>query len=522
MRFDRAWGIAGVRVSVLSIRHLNKTFPGVHALIDVDFDVEPGEVHALVGQNGSGKSTLIKVLAGFHAPDSGFEAEVLGEAYALGDSKAAHDVGLRFVHQDLGLVPVLDSIDNLALGAGYVTGSSGRILWRQQAAAARRAVAAIGYDVDVRKPVDRLAPIERTAVAIARALRDVNDRAVALLVLDEPTATMPQPEVDRLFEIVNELRRRGIAVLYVSHHLEEIFTIGDRVTVLRDGRNVGTRAVAGLEERELVELMTGGFVDATVTSHQVVSDDPVLQARGLSGRRLRDVDLTVHRGEIVGVAGITGSGREELCSMLFGGRPRSGTVTVDGRPVAAMAPHEAVSAGVGFVPADRHRDGLIMQFNVRENLTLSGLGRFWKRLRLDQRDERRQCVASIGRLDVKTPSTETVVESLSGGNQQKIVLGKWLQTAPKLLLLDEPTQGVDIASKAELHDLIDRAAAAGSAVLVCSSDEVELERLCDRVVIARAGQFTNELRRPNISAGRLAQESLGIERPTVGTEGERP
>ena len=261
--------------SVLRIHGLSKSFPGTQALLEVDFDVRAGEVHALVGQNGSGKSTLIKVLAGFHAPDPGATAELCGEPFPLGDSDAAHAAGLRFVHQDLGLVPTLDTVDNLALGVGYVTGRGGRILWRRQAAAAREAVNAVGYRVDVRQPIDRLEPIERTAVAIARALRDIGGTVVSLLVLDEPTATMPQPEVERLFTIVEQVKRRGVAVLYVSHHLDEIFVIADRVTVFRDGRNVGTREVAGLSKRELVELMTGGFVDAPPTTMAIAAGEPV-------------------------------------------------------------------------------------------------------------------------------------------------------------------------------------------------------------------------------------------------------
>jgi len=506
---------------ILSIRHLSKTFPGTRALDDVDFEVRPGEVHALVGQNGSGKSTLIKVLAGFHSPDAGATAEFAGESFRLGDSNAAHAAGLRFVHQDLGLVPTLNAVDNLALGVGYVTGRGGRIRWRQQAKVAREAIKAIGYQVDVRKPMARLQPVERTAVAIARALVEL-DGKVSMLVLDEPTATMPRPEVERLFRIVDNVKRRGVGVLYVSHHLDEIFVIADRVTVFRDGHNVGTRPVAGLSRRELIEMMTGGFVDAAPTNPPAPAGEAVMQLASVSGRELKDLDLTLHRGEVVGVAGITGSGREELCSLIFGGRRRTGTITVDGKQLDAMSPDRAVALGVGLVPADRHADGLVMTFNVRENLALGDLSMFWQRFRLRHRDERRDAVASIEEFGVVTPSCETTVESLSGGNQQKIVLARWLRLKPHVLLLDEPTQGVDVAGKADVHQLIDRAAGDGTAVLVCSSDEAELERLCDRVVVVRSGRAVAEFHRPNIAAKRLAQESLGLEHATTSGRSVAP
>jgi ribose transport system ATP-binding protein len=491
---------------ILTIRNLSKTFPGTRALDGVDFDVRPGEVHALVGQNGSGKSTLIKVLAGFHRPDPGAEAQVNGERYQLGDSDAAHDAGLRFVHQDLGLVSTLDAVDNLALGVGYLTGRGNRIRWRQQADLARRAIGSLGYDVDVETPVGRLEPLERTAVAIARALRGID--GVSLLVLDEPTAAMPRPDVERLFEIVRRVRQRGVGVLYVSHHLDEVFTIADRVTVLRDGRNFGTDDVGAITPRSLVERMTGGWADEAPPSTGVDRGEPVLCIRGLAGRELRSLDLVVHAGEVVGVAGINGSGREEVCGLVFGGRPRRGTVTVSGAALAPMSPDESVALGVGFVPADRHRDGLVLSFSVRENLTLSCLGEFRRRFRLQHRDERRHADLSITELGVKTPTTEATVESLSGGNQQKVVLGRWLGLRTRALLLDEPTQGVDVAAKADVHQLVDKAAGAGTAVLVASSDEAELERLCDRVVVIHRGRAAAELCRPHINARRIAQTSL--------------
>lgn len=503
---------------VVELGAVSKTFPGTQALLDVDLDIRAGEIHALVGQNGSGKSTLIKILAGYHRPDPGAWARVRGADYVFGDPIAAKAAGLRFVHQDLGLVPTLDTVDNIALGFGYHTGRLSRIRWRQQVAAAANAIQAIGYDIDIRAPVQRLEPIERTAIAVARALQELGG-GTRLLVLDEPTATMPKPETDRLFGIVDRVRRMGIGVLYVSHHLDEVFAIADRVTVLRDGRKVETRPVAGLSKRDLVELMTGGVVDESPPDAARVEEKPILRVSGLGGRELQGMDVTVHAGEVVGIAGITGSGREEVCSLLFGGCTRTGEVRIGDEVLSPFRPDESLTLGVGMVPANRHRDGLILAMNVRENITLTDVGRFRGWLALRHRMEREETDEAIARLGVKTRSRESSIESLSGGNQQKVVIGKWLRLKPRVLLLDEPTQGVDIAAKAEVHQLIDQAAREGAAVLVCSTDEPELERLCDRVLVLRAGRVVAEFHRPAATAQRLAQESLGIDRAATAGSG---
>jgi ribose transport system ATP-binding protein len=497
------------RAPRLELKDVSKTFGGTRVLHDVSLDIAPGEVHALVGQNGSGKSTLIKVLAGFHAADPGASALVDGQPRELGDPDAIHDAGVRFVHQDLGLVPALSVVDNLALGHGYATGLGGRINWRQQRKAAQAAIRAVGYDVDVRKAVDDLQPVEKTAVAIARALQSARGD-MSVLVLDEPTATMPKAEVQRLFSMVNTVRKQGVGILYVSHHLEEVFELADRVTVLVDGHRVATKRCAELDQRSLVELMTGGVVDEARQRTASVLGEPLLTLEGLRGAELTGLDLTVHAGEVVGVAGITGSGREELCSLVFGAKPRHGLVSVRGRGLPASRPDAASTRGMALVPANRLRDGVVLGLNVRENLNLTTVRRLVRHARIPLRDDRRQAAGISRKMSVKAPSLEAPIEALSGGNQQKVVLGKWLQTNPCVLLLDEPTQGVDIAAKAEIHHLIDEAAANGVAVLVCSSDEAELERLCDRVVVLRHGRVACEYNGDEIQTRRLVHTSLGL------------
>jgi ribose transport system ATP-binding protein len=493
--------------TVLSLGDLSKTFSGTRALDQIDLNVCKGEIHALIGQNGSGKSTLIKILAGFHQPDAGAKAEVRGLPFELGLASAAHAAGIRFVHQDLGLVPTLDAIDNLALGFGYEHGRLGRIRWSAQRRAACAALDRVGVAVPLRPPIATLSVFERTALAIARALQNFDDDG-SLLVLDEPTAAMPRPQVEQLFELLRSLRSAGTAVLLVTHHLDEVFSIADRVTVLRDGRRVGTALAAQLTSRDLMQMMIGDSKALTPVTGKRTPGEIVLQTSRLSGSMLTGLDLTVRSQEIVGVAGLNGSGREELCNLLFGADKRKGTVTVAGTFLPAASPAAAVAAGVGLVPADRQRDGILLTHTVRENLTLVDMRSFRGRIGLRRRAEQQHTSDWISRLKIRTASTEVNASALSGGNQQKVVIGKWLRTGRRVLLLDEPTQGVDVAAQAEVHELVSAAAAGGCAVLVCSSDENELAAICDRVVILNRGEVGAELCGGDITAKRIVQLTL--------------
>ena len=497
--------------SRLELQSVSKTFGGTRVLHDVDLDIARGEIHALVGQNGSGKSTLIKVLAGFHDADPGAKALVDGQERILGDPDDIHAAGVRFVHQDLGLVPALSVVDNLALGHGYSVGFGARIKWSQQSKAAEDALRAVGYELDVSRLVEDLQPVERTAVAIARALQSAKGE-MSVLILDEPTATMPKAEVQRLFSIIHTVREQGVAILYVSHHMEEIFELADRVTVLVDGHRVATKRCSEVDQRSLVDLMTGGVVDAMRRrpATEQSAGDALLTLKGVTGAELDGLNLRVHAGEVVGVAGITGSGREELCSLIFGAKGRKGQVSIKGRMLPALRPDMALKLRVGLVPANRLRDGVLIGLNVRENLNLTTVRTLVRRAWISPGADRKQATDLSRKMSVKAPSLEAPIEALSGGNQQKIVLGKWLQTDPDVLLLDEPTQGVDIAAKAEIHHLIDAAADGGMAVLVCSSDEAELERLCDRVVVLRHGHVVSELTGSDIKTRNLVHTSLGL------------
>ena len=491
---------------VLEIRGMSKAFPGTLALDSVDFDVAEGEVHALVGQNGSGKSTLIKVLAGFHHAEAGATVEVDGEPVKLGDGPASHAAGFRFVHQDLALVQDLTVLENLAFGRGFQRGFAGRIRWKDEERSAQALVESLGYDFDVREPVATLAAAEKTGVAIARALQD--EEGARVLVLDEPTATLPTAEVEVLFAAIRRVQQRGLGVVYVSHRLDEVFEIAERVTILRDGRRVGTWAIKDIDENQLIERMTGGVPLKARKATSAGLGDARLEVSEVGGEALQSLSFSVRAGEVLGIAGLTGSGRDELLPLLFGDEPRRGQIKVDGDEVPMADPHAAKDAGLALVPADRHRHGGILLMSLQENVTLTDLGRHTRRTRLSHSKERVEVEEWLEKLDVRPPVAEAALDSLSGGNQQKIVLAKWLRTSPKVLLLDEPTQGVDVGAKASIHALVRQAADAGAAVVIASSDDEEIDDTCDRVLVLRDGRLAGELVGDDVSLEALGRLQL--------------
>jgi ribose transport system ATP-binding protein len=491
--------VAPVGDIAVEIVNLSKTFPGTKALDGVSLTLRRGEVHGLVGQNGSGKSTLIKVLAGYHEPDPGAEIYVAGKPVASRHGFSPSDYNMRFVHQGLGLVDEFNAVDNIALSGGYVTTTRGRIRWRSQARRARELLATVGVDLDVWQPVGTFAAVERTAVAIARALASGRPGS-GLLVLDEPSVALSPSEIERLLGIVRGVADTGVAVLYVSHYLDEVLQVAKRVTVLRNGQLVITRDVAGLDKRELIRLMIGGEIQSYRrgggagggTSNQMAR--PVLSVTNLTGRELRGLSFDLHRGEILGVAGTLGSGRTELPLALAGAaRDCSGKILVADAEPRQHSPRSMKDLGVVLVPGDRHRQGSIAEFTVSENTTLARLEAFRRRGTLRHGLERHYTSEWIDQLDVRPPSPDAAFSSLSGGNQQKVVLGKWLGTNPTVLVLDEPTSGVDVGARATIYDIVRAQATAGLGVIVCSSDTTELAELSDRVIVLRAGEIAAEL-----------------------------
>ena len=502
--------LRGRRVATtLHIHSLSKTFPGQVALRDAALDIEEGEVHALVGQNGSGKSTLIKILAGFHQPDANYVVTMRGADFKIGDAAAAHEAGIRFVHQDLGLVEAVSTVENLALGFGYATAPGGRIKWREETKRAKQLLLDLGFDINVRAPVAMLGAAERTGVAIARALQDL-DAGVSIVVLDEPTAALPGADVDRLFDAVRRLKARGISVIFVSHHLEEVFEIADRVTVLRDGQVVGCKKTSELTMDSLIELIVGRKVVAESAARQIVDAAPRFAVEHLEGPGISDLSFNVRRGEVVGFTGLTGSGRDTLVGLLSGATPRTGgRVSIDSDELPNADPRGAIRKGLAFVPVNRVRNGLLPLMSVRANLTIADVERNTHGFRLDHNAEKTETNEWIKRLGVVTAGTEAPISTLSGGNQQKVMMARSFRLSPEVLLVDEPTQGVDIGAKEEIHAFIDQAAAGGASVVVCSTDSAELARVCDRVIVMYRGTVAETITRESgLTAERIDRALL--------------
>jgi ribose transport system ATP-binding protein len=499
---------------LLEVEHLSKTFGGQRALDDVDFGIaRPGEIHALIGQNGSGKSTLIKVLAGYHKPDRGASAQIEGEPFELGDATSAFAAGLRFVQQDLGLVPDLDAVNNLALGRGYRKNRLGLISWRREENAGRVLLNRLGYDFDMRLPVGRLNAAERTGVAIARAVEDL-EGGTKVLVLDEPTASLPAAEVDRLFEVIRAVQEEGVAIVYVSHRFSEVFRIADRITVLRDGRHVATEDASSLDEAALVRLTIGreltAFEAAEAMGHEVTgrTEGSGLRVRDLAGKVVAGLDFEVGPGEIIGISGVTGSGREEVAELIYGGAPREGHVEVDGEEVPAGRPDASVAHGMALVPAERLSKAAFRDMTLRENVTIAGLGSFAGVLSLRRRAERDDAQRWLDQLEVVPPDPEARLATLSGGNQQKVIIARALRLTPRIIVLDEPTQGVDVGAKAAIHAIVKEAASEGAAVLVVSSESEELLAVCDRVLVLVEGRVIGDLAADDLTVNELTDLTL--------------
>lgn len=495
---DGTDGVAGEQTDapLLRIAHLSKSFPGLKALDDVSLEVRPGEVVSVVGQNGSGKSTLVKILAGLYAADPGSSVE---------------HRELRFIHQDLGLVPTISTVDNLGLGQPLGRRGLLPVRRRQERIAAEQAVRRFGGTFDVSKPVARLVPAERTIVAIARAMSDWSP-ADGVLVLDEPTAALGGEEVDRLFDAVRRVAAEGAGVVFISHRLDEVLGLSDRIVALRDGRVVADLPVAEVDHERLVSIIAGRAIAEMKIEHTCIDDAMAMEVTGIATTSLHGVDFRIRRGEILGLTGILGSGREDIGPAVFGGIPRgAGEVTVDGNLVPPNNTGASIRRGLAFVPADRLRHGAVMTLCARENLTLPMLSPLLRTFgRLDRGAERRETHEWVKRVELHPSLPERRLQLFSGGNQQKIVMAKWLRTKPRVLVLDEPTQGVDVGAKASIYALIDQAAKAGAAVLLASSDLKELMALCDRVLVLRDGRVAAELPRNELSEARLVSESLGL------------
>lgn len=502
----------------LGVRDLTKTFVGSRALDAVNFDVRGGGgVHALLGGNGSGKSTLIKILAGVYRGDPGGEIRVHGEQLKADHASPARsrELGLRFVHQDPGIFGALTVAENIALVNGW-SSQGGRIPWRAVRERTQRLLDRFDIVAAPEQKMETLAPADQTMVAIARALEDL-DSALSILVLDEPTASLPAHEVEVLLEAVRACAANGQTIIYVSHRIEEVMAIADSVTVLRDGKEEVTRSTEGLTEAQLVQHIIGRPIESVLLAPPAVStEEAVLEVEDLATGPLEAVSLHVNRGEIVGVAGLIGSGRTELLRALFGVGPiGSGAIRIEGRERKMRSISAAMKYGIAYVPENRGLDAAFLDLSVKENISAANVRRFWRGFRFAHRAERRATQEDIDAFSIRAASLDAVFASLSGGNQQKAVLARWLRLRPKLLLLDEPTQGVDIGARADVYKTIDAAVNEGLAVLLVSSDFEELARVSDRVLVLRDGRITAELQSAGLDAGRVTGSVYGAKKASA-------
>ena len=493
---------------VLSIKNLSKTFPGQKALQGVALDVLPGEIHALVGANGSGKSTLIKCLSGYHQWDAGGEVFVGGSQLPVPHTSTyAHKMGLGFIHQDLGLIPSLSVLENFCVGRGFTTGPGYKIRWAVEAKKVQDMMTAFGRDISPRTLIRHIPLADRTIVAIVRALEGIQTSG-RLLVLDEPTVALPHTEVERLFETIRRTARVGVGIIYVSHKLQEIFELADRVSVLKDGNCLGSFPVADLDQKKLVELITGRTVETYYPDVELnVGEDEILRTENLSDETVKGVNLSLRRGEIVGVAGLVGSGGSEVGRLLFGAQPRlAGKVWFKDREVNFGHPKEAIKSGIGLITNDRHRDGMFPKLTVGENITIADVQRHWRRCWPQKRAERRELLELIDAFQLTPPDPTRTMDKVSGGNQQKGIMAKWMRIKPDLLICDEPTQGVDIGAKTYIYGRLKQAAADGTTIVLISTEYKDLSFMCDRVLVMRDGHIVAELSGPQLTEESIIEQ----------------
>jgi ribose transport system ATP-binding protein len=486
----------------LQVVGLSKVFGATRALDDFQLDLAEGEVHALVGQNGSGKSTFIKILAGYHTPDAG-TLMIEGRRVKLPITpRLSEACGLRFVHQNLALVPSFTVLETIRLKS-WRRGLA-PIAWRKEASHVGGLLRSLGADIDPRAVVADLSPSERSIVAIARALQNL-PAGRAAIVLDEPTAALGKADADRLFETLRRLKRDGHAILFVSHRLDEVLAIADRVTVLRDGHRVTTQRVGTLNEADLIKAILGRPMEALYPEPPSDVGEAVLRVNGLTGTRVRDVSFTIARGEIVGLTGLAGMGHDEVPDLIYGARKSTGTIAIADVEHRSINPRRSRAAGVAFVPADRESRGAAMRATVAENITAENVSAFFRHGWLHEGDEAKAVEQLLQDFEVRPADPSLRFGALSGGNQQKTLLAKWLQQTPLVLLLHEPTQGIDVGSRQQVFRIIKQTAEAGAAVLVISTEYADLAHICNRVLVMRSGRLVAQLRGAELTEGNVIQ-----------------
>ncbi len=491
--------------AVLQMRGIRKQYPGVQALNGASLDVRAGEVHVLLGENGAGKSTLMKILSGAVRRDAG-EILVNGTPVEIENPIAARRLGISTIYQELSLVPHLTVAENIFLGK-LPKRIPGIVDWKTMRREAQRIVEGLGVRLDPDAPVRTLRLAHQQMVEVARALSD----AARILVMDEPTSALSEREIAQLFATIARLTAQGVAVVYISHRMEEVFRIGDRVTVLRDGCDVATRNIGEVSVPELVRLMANRELADHYPRRGHTLGEELLRVEGLAGGALRDVSLVLHRGEVLGIAGLVGAGRTRLARAIVGAEPVArGRIIIKGRPVEMRSPADAARARVGFLPEDRKQQGLVLGLSLERNVAISHLGRLSRLGVMDRTSERREADVAITSLSIRTPGPAQRVLHLSGGNQQKVVLAKWLAAQAEIFIFDEPTRGIDVAARHDIYLLINHVVEQGAGVIMISSDLPEVLGMSDRVLVMRGGAVAAQLAGNDLTDAAVLQAALGI------------
>ncbi|MGV3084878.1 sugar ABC transporter ATP-binding protein [Enterococcus dispar] len=490
---------------VLKMTDISKHFGGTKALDGIHFSLKKGEIHALLGENGAGKSTLIKVLGGIHQPDRG-EIFINGEQEIIDGINKARELGIGVIHQEIVLVPHLSIVDNLFLGR-EISGQFGIKNQKEMRKKAQEMIAAIGLKMDVDKRVGELNIAQQQMLEIVKAI----SFNVKILVMDEPTSSLSEEEVQKLFEIIEILKQKDVSIIYISHRLDELFAISNRITVIRDGSYVGTKETKTTNSKELVSMMVGRNLESFYVKDDTKREEVVLAVSKLSKNgTFNNISFDVHKGEILGFSGLVGAGRSEIMDAIFGVTSfDSGQIKLNDKIVHFKNPEQAIDAGIAMVPEDRKKQGLVLIKSVGFNMTLASIEHYKKGVLISERKRLAVIQDYINKLHVKTASIETEVGSLSGGNQQKVVIGKWLATQPQLLILDEPTRGVDVAARQEIYGVINELAKDGLAIIMISSDLPEIVNMCDKVCVVREGNLVEKLTKDEITQENIMRYATG-------------
>jgi len=495
---------------ILKMEGITKEFPGVRALEDVHLELKKGEILALIGENGAGKSTLMKILFGVYQPDAG-KIVLNGQEVRVLNPNHAQQIGISMVHQELNLVPQMNGVQNIALGHEAMRGTVA-LDWPAIFRMANEAMAKVGVQVAIRVPVRRLSIAKRQVVEIAKAL----SWDAKILVMDEPTSSLTEGEIADLFQTIRALRASGVSIIFITHHIEEIFQIADRVMVLRDGKNVATEETSQVDVPGLIQMMVGRALNNLYPKDESNPGQEALRVEGLQRKGvLHDVSFSAYKGEILGLAGLVGAGRTELARAIFGADPvDAGRIYIEGKEAHIKSPQDAIQAGLSLLTEDRKGQGLVLVMPVKHNIVLAAIDKVSRGLVLDHAKINAEARHYVRELDVKTPSIERAIKYLSGGNQQKAIVAKWLCKGAKIFIFDEPTRGIDVGAKVEVHRLMNRLAQEGAAIIMISSELPEVLGMSDRVLVMREGRLVGEVRR------QAATQELIMSYATGGTTDE--